>query len=86
MTGTDGKTTVSNLLATVLQNNGYTVTNNFIDKLKGGDEEAHKRFSRALYVKMVTGKGYFFFIDKANRARPPMYKDLHLDVKASNLC
>ena len=28
VTGTDGKTTVSNLLATVLQNNGYTVTNN----------------------------------------------------------
>lgn len=28
VTGTDGKTTVSNLLATVLQDNGYTVTNN----------------------------------------------------------
>lgn len=67
-------------------NIGYTVTDNFIEKLKANDEEAKKRFSRALYVKMVTGKGYFFFIDKANRARPPMYKDLHLDVKASNLC
>src|SRR5699024_11944432 len=29
---------------------------------------------------------YFFFIDKANRQRPQMYKDLGLDVKATNLC
>ena len=35
---------------------------------------------------MVTGKGYFFFRDKANRLSPKMYKDLNLDVKASNLC
>ena len=28
VTGTDGKTTVSNLLASILQDNGYTVTNN----------------------------------------------------------
>lgn len=67
-------------------NIGYTITDAFIEKLKSGDEEANKRWSRALYVKMVTGKGYFFFIDKANRARPQVYKDLGLDIKASNLC
>src|SRR5690625_4251602 len=39
-----------------------------------------------MYVKLVTGKGYFFFIDKANRQRPQMYKDLGLDIKATNLC
>lgn len=67
-------------------NIGWNVSDNFIARLKAGDEEAHKRFSRALYVKLVTGKGYFFFSDKANRHRPQMYKDLGLDVKASNLC
>jgi ribonucleoside-diphosphate reductase alpha chain len=37
-------------------------------------------------VKMLTGKGYFFFIDKVNKANPPMYADHGLSVKASNLC
>ena len=35
---------------------------------------------------MVTGKGYFVFIDKINAQNPPMYKDKGLLVKASNLC
>ena len=67
-------------------NIGWTITDDFIKKLRDGDEEANKRWSRALYVKMVTGKGYFFKVDEANRHRPQMYKDLGLDVKASNLC
>ena len=37
-------------------------------------------------AKMIFGKGYFFFIDKVNRQRPEMYKDLGLMVKASQLC
>ncbi len=67
-------------------NIGWTITDEFIEKLKAGDEEAHKRFSRTLYVKLVTGKGYYFKIDEANRKRPQMYQDLGLDIKASNLC
>ena len=67
-------------------NIGFCVNDDFLVKLKAEDKEALRRFSRALYVKMVTGKGYFFFVDKANRARPQMYKDLGLDIKASNLC
>lgn len=68
------------------KNYGWVIKDSFIDKLKAGDKEANRRFSRALYVKMVTGKGYLFFVDKANRARPQMYKDLGLEIKASNLC
>lgn len=67
-------------------NIGWIVDDAFIAKLVGGDEDANQRFSRALYVKLVTGKGYFFFVDKANRHRPQMYKDLGLDIKATNLC
>lgn len=67
-------------------NIGWTITDDFVEKLKAGDKEANDRWSRVLYVKMVTGKGYFFKIDEANRKRPQMYKDLGLDVKASNLC
>ena len=67
-------------------NIGWTITDEFIQKLKDGDKEANERWSRALYVKLVTGKGYFFKIDAANAKRPQMYKDKGLDIKASNLC
>lgn len=67
-------------------NVGWIITDDFIEKLKAGDEEANARFSRSLYVKLVTGKGYYFKKDEANRHRPQMYKDLGLDIKASNLC
>ncbi|QDP58672.1 MAG: putative ribonucleoside-diphosphate reductase subunit alpha [Prokaryotic dsDNA virus sp.] len=67
-------------------NLGWVVTDEFIERLKAGDTDATKRLQRAMKVKAVTGKGYFFFVDKVNRASPQMYKDLDLSVKASNLC
>mgnify|MGYP001160549793 FL=1 len=68
------------------KNFGWTVRDSFVEALKKGDPEAQRKFTRALYVKLVTGKGYFFFIDKANRQRPEMYKKHGLDIKATNLC
>lgn len=67
-------------------NIGWTVHDKFIIKLTQNDPEAQRRLQRAMYIKLLLGKGYFFFVDKANRHRPRMYKDLGLDVKASNLC
>lgn len=67
-------------------NIGWNVHDEFIERLQNADEDANKRFQEALYTKLVTGKGYYFFPDKANRQRPQMYKDLGLDIKASNLC
>lgn len=67
-------------------NIGWNVSDAFIDKLNAGDIDSVARYQRALKVKAVTGKGYFFFVDKVNLANPQMYKDLGLDVKASNLC
>src|SRR5690625_536535 len=68
------------------KNIGWTVHDSFIKALRQGDPENNRRFSRALYVKLVTGKGYFFFVDKTNRQRRQMYKDIGLDIKATNLC
>lgn len=68
------------------KNFGWTVRDSFIDKLKAGDAEANRKFNRFCYVKLITGKGYLFFVDKANRHRPQMYKDHGLDIKATNLC
>jgi ribonucleoside-diphosphate reductase alpha chain len=67
-------------------NLGWIVSDEFMEKLDAGDEDAVARYQRAMKVKMVTGKGYFFFVDKVNRANPPMYAEHGLKVKASNLC
>lgn len=67
-------------------NLGWNISDAFIDKLEEGDEEALRRYQRAMKVKAVTGKGYFFKPDAVDRMSPQMYKDKGLKVKASNLC
>lgn len=68
------------------RNYGWIVKDTFIEKLMNGDAEAERRFTKAVYAKLVSGKGYIFCVDKANRQRPQMYKDLGLEIKATNLC
>lgn len=67
-------------------NIGWTIKQSFIDKLNAGDKESVYRFQRAMKVKMVTGKGYFFFVDKANNKRPLMYQDKAMFINNSQLC
>lgn len=67
-------------------NIGWLIGDRFIIKMEEGDAEALSRYQRAMKTKMVTGRGYFVFIDKINRANPPMYTANGLSVKASNLC
>lgn len=67
-------------------NIGWNVYDEDVVKLNEGDEELHKRRKEVMRVKMITGKGYFFFPDKVNRHNPPMYKDKGLKVKTSQLC
>ncbi len=64
-------------------NVGWNISDSFIASLGAGDTDARRRFARALKTKLVTGKGYFFFPDKANRKLPKYYP---IPVKASNLC
>jgi ribonucleoside-diphosphate reductase alpha chain len=67
-------------------NIGWNVSDAFIERLKNQDEDALKRYAKALKTKMITGKGYFFFPDKVNAKRPQWYVDKGLDVKAAQLC
>lgn len=67
-------------------NLGWTIKQSFIDKLNSGDKDAVERFQKAMKVKMILGKGYFFFIDKANANRPKMYIDKGLMINNSQLC
>jgi len=67
-------------------NVGWNVSSAFIEKLDAGDPEAVRRYQKAMKMKMVTGRGYFFFPDKANAKRPPMYVERGLDIKSPQLC
>jgi ribonucleoside-diphosphate reductase alpha chain len=67
-------------------NVGFIYSDAFIQRLQDGDKDAVERYQRHMKLRAVTGKGYFFFNDKVNRMNPQMYKDLGLDVKASQLC
>lgn len=67
-------------------NIGWNISDEFIARLEASDKDAIDRYQKALKLKMITGKGYFNFIDKVNRQNPQMYKDKNLTVKASNLC
>ena len=67
-------------------NIGWIITDAFIANLEAGDQNSLERFQKALKMKMISGKGYFFFVDKVNRQNPQMYKDKGFQVLASNLC
>lgn len=67
-------------------NIGWIIKDTFTKRLENKEPDAIRRFQKAMKMKMITGKGYFCFIDKINEKRPQMYKDNGLLVKASNLC
>jgi ribonucleoside-diphosphate reductase alpha chain len=67
-------------------NVGWNIHDSTIAKLNSGDEDTIARFQRSLSLKMVAGRGYYYFPDKVARAAPQMYKDLGLRSVASNLC
>ena len=67
-------------------NVGWNISSDFITKLNNNEPDTLRRYQRALKLKMVTGKGYFCFVDKINAQSPMMYKEHGLTVKASNLC
>ena len=68
------------------KNYGWIIRDSFVARLMSGDEDASRKWIKALYTKLTTGKGYIFCVDKANRHRPDMYKKHGLEIVASNLC
>ncbi len=68
------------------KNYGWIIKDTFIERLKSDDPEANRRWIKAVYTKLISGKGYIFKVDCANRHRPQMYKDWNLFIEASNLC
>ena len=67
-------------------NIGWNFTNEFTELLDRDPDRADYIWKRILSTKMITGKGYFFFLDKVNANVPKMYKDKGFKVRHSNLC
>ena len=67
-------------------NVGWIITDAFMQRLQSGDSDAIRRYQRCLKMKMVVGRGYFWFVDKVNRKLPEPYKRAGMKNYASNLC
>ncbi len=67
-------------------NYAVSVTNQWLDEMKGGDESKRKTWARVLQRRGEIGYPYIMFIDNANDGRPEVYKDNNLPIYASNVC
>ena len=67
-------------------NIGWNITDEFEEFFDKDPDNADYLWKRLLKTKMLTGKGYFFFVDKVNRKRPQAYIDHDFYVRHSNLC
>lgn len=67
-------------------NVGWNISDAYIDKCDNNDAEAIRKFKRTLAFKMQTGRGYDFFVDRANRLAPQAIKNSGIPIRASNLC
>lgn len=67
-------------------NIGWNFNSEFTELLKRDPQRADYIWKRILSTKMLTGKGYLFFLDKVNANVPQMYKDRGFKVRHSNLC
>lgn len=67
-------------------NIGWTMTDEYKNLFRTDADRADYVWKKVLKTKMIKGKGYLYFLDKVNRARPQMYIDRGFYVRHSNLC
>lgn len=63
---------------------GVTVTDKWIEEMKAGDAEKRKVWAKVIQRRNEFGFPYIMFKDNSNNNSP--YKELGLDITASNLC
>ena len=63
---------------------GITVTDNWINDMKGGDPTKRKVWAKIIQRRNEFGFPYIMFKDNSNNNTP--YKELGLEITASNLC
>lgn len=65
---------------------GITVSDEFIQRMKNGDSEARRLWAKVLQRRSEIGFPYILFSDNVNNNKPEVYKDLGLEIFASNMC
>ena len=63
---------------------GITVTDAWLDEMKAGDSDKRKIWAKIIQKRNEFGFPYIMFKDNSNKNTP--YKELGLDITASNLC
>lgn len=67
-------------------NIGWNLTDEYRELFNRDPDEADRIWKQILKARLTPGKGYMLFLDKVNRHRPQVYKDLGFYVRHSNLC
>ncbi|KXX69156.1 ribonucleotide-diphosphate reductase subunit alpha [Flammeovirga sp. SJP92] len=65
---------------------GVSVSDNFIQKVKEGDQRSREVWAKVIKSRIEKGIPYILYKDNANNQRPRWYKDQGMEIKASNLC
>jgi ribonucleotide reductase alpha subunit len=65
---------------------GITVSNEFLEKMISGDPKARKLWAKVLQRRSEIGFPYILFTDNVNNNKPDVYKDLKMEIYASNMC
>ena len=63
---------------------GVTVTDKWLEEMKAGDSDKRKVWAKMIQKRNEFGYPYIMFKDNSNNNSP--YKELGLDITASNLC
>jgi ribonucleoside-diphosphate reductase alpha chain len=65
---------------------GITVSDEFLKKVKAGDPAARRLWVKVLQRRSEIGFPYILFSDNVNKGKPDVYKDLKMEIWASNMC
>ena len=65
---------------------GITVSDAFLEKMQEGDAEARRLWAKVLQRRSEIGFPYILFSDNVNNGKPEVYKDMEMEIHASNMC
>lgn len=65
---------------------GITVTDEWMQAMRGGDSDKRKVWAKVLQKRSEVGLPYILFSDTANRGAPDVYRDKGMQIRSSNLC
>lgn len=65
---------------------GVCIPDYWMQDMIDGDDDKREIWAKVLESRQQKGLPYLFFTDNVNRNKPQIYKDLNLQINASNLC